>query len=83
VVMGRRLFDIVDGPGGWNEEMGYGADQAGTPPFLVVTHARRPTFGSNESSGEHAKFFVETRPGAWRMSELPYHTPILRLMDGR
>jgi len=39
VVMGRRLFDIVDGPGGWNEEMGYGADQAGTPPFFVVTHA--------------------------------------------
>jgi hypothetical protein len=27
VVMGRRLFDIVDGPGGWNEDMGYGADQ--------------------------------------------------------
>jgi dihydrofolate reductase len=39
VVMGRRLFDIVDGPGGWNEEMGYGADQSGTPPFFVVTHA--------------------------------------------
>ena len=39
VVMGRRLFDIVDGPGGWNEEMGYGADQTGTPPFFVVTHS--------------------------------------------
>src|SRR2546426_8088217 len=39
VVMGRRLFDIVDGPGGWNEDMGYGADQTGTPPFFVVTHA--------------------------------------------
>ncbi len=39
VIMGRRLFDIVDGPGGWNEEMGYGADQTGTPPFFVVTHA--------------------------------------------
>jgi dihydrofolate reductase len=38
VVMGRRLFDIVDGPGGWNEDMGYGADQTGTPPFFVVTH---------------------------------------------
>src|SRR2546423_15604658 len=25
VVMGRRLFDTVDGPGGWNEDMGYGA----------------------------------------------------------
>ena len=39
VVMGRRLFDTVDGPDGWNEDMGYGADQTGTPPFFVVTHA--------------------------------------------
>jgi dihydrofolate reductase len=38
VIMGRRLFDVVDGPDGWNEQMGYGADQAGTPPFIVVTH---------------------------------------------
>lgn len=38
VVMGRRLFDVVDGPDGWNTEMGYGADQAGTPPIVVVTH---------------------------------------------
>jgi dihydrofolate reductase len=43
VVMGRRLFDTVDGPEGWNEEMGYGADQTGTPPFFVVTHM--PTHG--------------------------------------
>jgi dihydrofolate reductase len=39
VVMGRRLFDTVDGPDGWSEDMGYGAQQAGTPPFFVVTHA--------------------------------------------
>ena len=38
VVMGRRLFDVVNGPGGWNEEMGYGADQVGMPPIFVVTH---------------------------------------------
>lgn len=38
VVMGRRLFDIVDGPGGWDDEMGYGAGLAATPPFFVVTH---------------------------------------------
>ena len=25
VIMGRRTFDIVDGPHGWNDEMGYGA----------------------------------------------------------
>ena len=39
VVMGRRLFDVVNGPGGWSKDMGYGADQAGTPPFFVVTHS--------------------------------------------
>jgi dihydrofolate reductase len=39
VVMGRRLFDTVDGPNGWTEEMGYGAQQAGAPPFFVVTHS--------------------------------------------
>jgi dihydrofolate reductase len=42
VVMGRRLFDIVNAPDGWNEEMGYGADQAATPPFFVVTHSPPP-----------------------------------------
>ena len=38
VVMGRRLFDIVDGPHGWSDDMGYGAGEVGTPPFFVVTH---------------------------------------------
>lgn len=39
VVMGRRLFDVVDGPNGWTDEMGYGAHHAASPPFFVVTHA--------------------------------------------
>jgi dihydrofolate reductase len=38
VVMGRNLFDVVDGPGGWSDEVGYGAGLAATPPFFVVTH---------------------------------------------
>jgi len=38
VVMGRRLFEIIDGPNGWNDEMGYGAGHAANPPFVVVTH---------------------------------------------
>ncbi|XVV14814.1 dihydrofolate reductase family protein [Actinoplanes sp. CA-131856] len=37
VIMGRALFDIVDGPNGWNEEMGYGAGLNAAPPVLVVT----------------------------------------------
>ena len=40
--MGRTLFDIVDGPHGWNDEVGYGAQHAATPPFFVVTHRGRP-----------------------------------------
>jgi dihydrofolate reductase len=40
VVMGRKTFDTVDSPGGWNEDMGYGADQDGRPPFFVVTSTR-------------------------------------------
>jgi dihydrofolate reductase len=41
VVMGRRLFDFVDGPHGWDDSFGYGAttDQATAgPPVFVVTH---------------------------------------------
>lgn len=37
VVLGRRLFDVVDGPEGWNDEIGYGADEVGRPAFVVVT----------------------------------------------
>jgi len=37
VILGRRLFDVVDGPGGWNDETGYGAGEVGTPAFVVVT----------------------------------------------
>ena len=37
VVMGRHLFDVIDGPHGWNDEVGYGAGLAADPPVLVVT----------------------------------------------
>lgn len=40
VVMGRRLFDFIDSPHGWTDEMGYGAARAAQPQILVVT--RRP-----------------------------------------
>ena len=40
VVMGRRLYDIVDGPHGWSDDVGYGydQDQSLAPPCYVVTH---------------------------------------------
>lgn len=39
VIIGRTMFDIVDGPNGWNDELGYGAegDQSNSPPVIVVT----------------------------------------------
>src|SRR5256885_7479970 len=37
VVLGRRLFDLVDGPKGWDDETGYGAGEVGRPAFVVVT----------------------------------------------
>ncbi|MEU6841500.1 dihydrofolate reductase family protein [Streptomyces sp. NPDC046716] len=37
VVLGRHLFDVVDGPDGWDDRTGYGAGEAGTPAFVVVT----------------------------------------------
>jgi dihydrofolate reductase len=40
VVQGRNLFDIIDGPHGWDDEVGYGAKPTGevNPPVFVVTH---------------------------------------------
>jgi dihydrofolate reductase len=40
VVLGRRLFDLVDGPDGWNDETGYGAGEVGKPAFVVVTSSQ-------------------------------------------
>ncbi|MFJ7147041.1 dihydrofolate reductase family protein [Streptomyces sp. NPDC100445] len=37
VILGRRLFDVVDGPRGWDDTRGYGAGEVGKPPFFVVT----------------------------------------------
>ena len=49
VVMGRRLFDIVDGPHGWSDEVGYGARQdqsAAAPVFVLTDEAREEGSGS-------------------------------------
>ncbi|MFC5746291.1 dihydrofolate reductase family protein [Actinomadura rugatobispora] len=43
VVLGRRLFDVVDGPGGWNDDTGYGAGEVGRPAFVVVTSSPPPS----------------------------------------
>ncbi|APU16555.1 dihydrofolate reductase family protein [Actinoalloteichus fjordicus] len=40
-IMGRRTFDVVDGPHGWQGDLGYGGerDQSAPPPAFVVTHS--------------------------------------------
>ena len=61
VVMGRKTFDTVDAPGGWNDSMGYGADQAARPPFFVVTSTRPDRVRLAES---HDFTFVLEGPAA-------------------
>lgn len=40
VIMGRRTFDFVDGPNGWDDDINYAYDHDTTtqPPVFVVTH---------------------------------------------
>jgi dihydrofolate reductase len=61
VVMGRRTFDTVDAPGGWTENLGYGADQDARPPFFVVTSTRPENV---RLSGSHDFTFVLDGPAA-------------------
>jgi dihydrofolate reductase len=39
VILGRRLFDVIDGLKGWNDDSGYGAREVGKPAFIVVTNS--------------------------------------------
>lgn len=39
VVLGRRLFDVVDRAYGWDDTSGYGASQVGKPAFVIVTRS--------------------------------------------
>ena len=63
VILGRNLFDVVDAPDGWSDDMGYGAQHAARPPMFVVTHhppaeTRLPFWafvGSVEEAVEQAK----------------------------
>ncbi|MEV4582057.1 dihydrofolate reductase family protein [Nonomuraea jabiensis] len=43
VILGRRLFDVIDGPKGWNDDSGYGAREVGKPAFIVVTNSPPPS----------------------------------------
>ena len=46
VVLGRHLFDVVDGPKGWDDTSGYGAGEVRKPAHLapIVLGAGTPVF---------------------------------------
>ncbi|MEU1369816.1 dihydrofolate reductase family protein [Streptomyces sp. NPDC005803] len=48
VILGRRLFDVVDGPKGWDDTSGYGAGEVGKPAFVVVTSSPPESVRTNE-----------------------------------
>ena len=61
VVMGRRLFDTIDGPDGWSEDMGYGAQRVGDASLL-----RRhplPAAGRPPGAGPGHAIHVRARSG--------------------
>jgi dihydrofolate reductase len=57
VLIGRNTFDVIDGPGGWNEKMGFGGPREGIepPPNFVVTH-KRPAKSRLEDTGVAGSF---------------------------
>jgi dihydrofolate reductase len=66
VVMGRNLFDVIDAPSGWSDDMGYGAQHAARPPFFVVTTSRRPTCASGSTSASCPTCpLPSSRPRPW------------------
>ena len=36
VVLGRHLFDVADGPNGWDDTTGYGAGEVAKPAFIAA-----------------------------------------------
>jgi dihydrofolate reductase len=47
VIMGRRTFDVIDGPHGWTDKVGYAAELEPfhtPPPVFVVTHTAPATW---------------------------------------
>ena len=67
VVMGRGLFDVVDGPHGWDDGMGFGADVDARPPYVVVTSSRPDMV---RLAGSHDFRFVLDGPAAVALREI-------------
>jgi dihydrofolate reductase len=82
VIMGRRLFDTVDGPDGWNEEMGYGADQAGSPPFFVVTHSPPSDVRLERELGMRVTFVGDLAPAIDQARSAATHGDVVIMGGG-
>jgi len=68
VIMGRRLFDVIDAPHGWSESIGYGADRNGPAPAFVLTHQAPETWrlGDRITSSPTVRTAPCGRPARWR-----------------
>jgi dihydrofolate reductase len=47
VISTRRLFDVVDGPKGWNDDVGYGVGEAGLPDAVATARERAEAASSH------------------------------------
>jgi dihydrofolate reductase len=67
IIQGRKLFDIIDGPHGWDEEVGYGAQPPGErpPPVFVITHQAPAT----TRLGERFHFVTDGLDSAVRQAQ--------------
>ncbi|MEU4391196.1 dihydrofolate reductase family protein [Kribbella sp. NPDC023855] len=67
IIQGRKLFDIIDGPHGWDEEVGYGAQPPGErpPPVFVITHEAPAT----TRLGERFRFVTDGLHSAVRQAQ--------------
>lgn len=74
---GRRLFDTVNGTDGWNEDMGYGADQTGTPPFFVVTHSPPADVRLQRDLGMRVTFVGDLAPAIDRALSAATHGDVV------
>jgi dihydrofolate reductase/ketosteroid isomerase-like protein len=81
VVMGRRLFDVVDGPHGWSDEMGYGAAEkqaTAGPPVVVATRNPPATW----RLGSRFSFAPDLAAAVERARELSGGTGDIVIMGG-
>ena len=82
VIMGRRLFDTVNGPDGWNRDMGYGADQAATPPFFVVTHTQPRDVRLERELGMRFTFIGDLAPAIDQARSVATHGNVVIMGGG-